>query len=99
MENTITKYLNSPLNFQLTLLDLFRDPMLADLIRTVKVRLDQMEEDEIDIQNDEDSSDEDSVEESLEESDDGGEADISDDDNDDNDINTDDNDSGVCVSD
>eukprot|EP00090_Calanus_glacialis_P041764 TRINITY_DN74292_c0_g1_i1.p1 TRINITY_DN74292_c0_g1~~TRINITY_DN74292_c0_g1_i1.p1 ORF type:complete len:116 (-),score=52.58 TRINITY_DN74292_c0_g1_i1:16-363(-) len=81
-----------------------RDPMLSELIRTVKLRLDQIEEDEQDVQNNENEIDESDIEDDDEgaedgfcESDDGENADISDDD--DEDVNTDANDSGICVSD
>ena len=82
----------------------FRDPMLSELIRTVKVRLDQIEEDELDVRNNIDSSEEsddnedDSADEMLES--DGENADISEDEDDDDEYNsTDANDSGICVSD
>merc|ERR1712050_457112 len=66
-----------------------RDPMLSKLIRTVKVRLDQIEEDEIDVRNEVDDSDESDIDtddsaEDLIESDDGENADISEDDDEDN---------------
>ena len=78
--------------------------MLSELIRTVKVRLDQIEEDELDVRNNIDASGEsddnedDSADEMLES--DGENADISEDEDDDDEYNsTDANDSGVCVSD
>ena len=59
--------------------------MLSELIRTVKVRLDQIEEDEQDVRNNENETDESDIEDEDEgtedgETDDGENADISEDD-------------------